>query len=354
MEKIKAYISKTRFWVLVAVVLMVIIAVVVIFKKAENAEETPYEKNRKTVAALEKADISHTENALKDLESRDGSEGSQGEERDTVELKRAFQNAVILGDSFSESIVEYGFLDTDVVLYKRGLSVSQADDLVDNAISLRPSAVFFVFGTNDMEICEGDSKKFIEAYRRQIGRLKEGLPDAAVYINSILPATKEAVKETPSYAYCEAFNEALQAMCEEDGYTFVDCTFLIEGKDGIYAAALLVEMIAVNGKKLSEILKDIEAECGAIFMEERDYKFNQEKRDEIFSRLMIQKNLPEIEFEVDKISYLDGCKVYLKNGGLIIARFSGTEPLLRIFCEMSNAEDAKYLCERFEEFLGLK
>lgn len=86
MEKIKAYISKTRFWVLVAVVLMVIIAVVVIFKKAENAEETPYEKNRKTVAALEKADISHTENALKDLESRDGSEGSQGEERDTVEL----------------------------------------------------------------------------------------------------------------------------------------------------------------------------------------------------------------------------------------------------------------------------
>lgn len=34
--------------------------------------------------------------------------------------------------------------------------------------------------------------------------------------------------------YCEAFNEALQAMCEEDGYTFVDCTFLIEGKDGIY------------------------------------------------------------------------------------------------------------------------
>lgn len=234
MEKIKAYISKPHFGVLVAVVLIVIIAVVVIFKKAENAEETPYEKNRKTVAALEKADISHTENALKELESRDGSGDSQGEERDTVELKRAFQNAVILGDSFSESIVEYGFLDTDVVLYKRGLSVSQADDLVDNAVSLHPSAVFFVFGTNDMEICEGDSEKFIEAYRRQIGRLREGLPDAAVYINSILPATKEAVKETPSYAYCEPFNEALRAMCEEDGYTYVDCTFLIEGKEGIY------------------------------------------------------------------------------------------------------------------------
>ncbi|WP_066712306.1 phosphoglucomutase/phosphomannomutase family protein [Clostridium sp. Marseille-P299] len=127
----------------------------------------------------------------------------------------------------------------------------------------------------------------------------------------------------------------------------------IKGKDGIYAAALLVEMIAVTGKKLSEIVKDIETECGAIYMEERDYKFNQEKRDEIFDTLMIQKDLPEIDFEVDRISYLDGCKVYLKNGGWIIARFSGTEPLLRIFCEMSNSEDAKKLCEVFEEFLGL-
>ena len=127
----------------------------------------------------------------------------------------------------------------------------------------------------------------------------------------------------------------------------------IKGKDGIYAAALLVEMIAVTGKKLSEIVKDIEEECGAIYMEERDYKFNHEKRDEIFNTLMIQKDLPEIEFEVDKISYLDGCKVYFKNGGWIIARFSGTEPLLRIFCEMPEAEDAKSLCENFEEFLGL-
>ena len=54
MKKIKEYISETRFWVLLAVVLIVIIAVVVIFKKVENAEEIPYEKNRKTVAALEK------------------------------------------------------------------------------------------------------------------------------------------------------------------------------------------------------------------------------------------------------------------------------------------------------------
>ncbi len=88
-------------------------------------------------------------------------------------------------------------------------------------------------------------------------------------------------------------------------------------------------------------------------MEERDYKFNQEKRDEIFRTLLVDKCLPDIPFEVDKISYLDGCKVYFKNGGWIIARFSGTEPLLRIFCEMPEAADAIILCELYEEFLDL-
>ncbi len=128
----------------------------------------------------------------------------------------------------------------------------------------------------------------------------------------------------------------------------------INGKDGIYASTLLVEMIAVTGKKLSQIAKDIEEEYGAIHMEERDYKFSQEKKDQIYDTLLIQKQLPEMDLEIDKISYLDGCKVYFKNGGWIIARFSGTEPLLRIFCEMGDPKDAVRMCESFEEFLDIK
>lgn len=127
----------------------------------------------------------------------------------------------------------------------------------------------------------------------------------------------------------------------------------INGKDGIYASALLVEMIAKTGKKMSEIAKDIETEYGAIYMEERDYKFSQEKKDEIYHLLLIEKQLPEIPAEVERVSYLDGCKVYLKNGGWIIARFSGTEPLLRIFCEMPDREGACEMCRCFEEFLQL-
>lgn len=128
----------------------------------------------------------------------------------------------------------------------------------------------------------------------------------------------------------------------------------IHGKDGIYAAALLVEMLAVTGKKLSEIMKDIHEECGEIHMEERDYKFSHEKKQQIYQVLMEEKQIPELPEEIDRISYLDGSKVYFKNGGWVIARFSGTEPLLRIFCEMPEYEDACRICGIYEDFLGLK
>ena len=52
------------------------------------------------------------------------------------------------------------------------------------------------------------------------------------------------------------------------------------------------------------------------------------------------------------VSYRDGCKVYFDNGW-IIARFSGTEPLLRIFCEMPSRKEAEQACEEFRQFLGL-
>mgnify|MGYP000270225791 FL=1 len=59
----------------------------------------------------------------------------------------------------------------------------------------------------------------------------------------------------------------------------------IHGKDGIYAAALLVEMIAVSGKRLSEIAADIRKEYGAIHMAERDYRFTPDEKDESITSL---------------------------------------------------------------------
>lgn len=127
----------------------------------------------------------------------------------------------------------------------------------------------------------------------------------------------------------------------------------IHGKDGIYAAALLVEMISITGKKLSEIYREVENEFGEIHIEERSYKFSADKKEYIHKILLEDKDLPELAYAIDHVSYLDGCKIYFQNGGWISARFSGTEPLLRIFCEMDQLEDAKKVCEVFERFLHL-
>ena len=128
----------------------------------------------------------------------------------------------------------------------------------------------------------------------------------------------------------------------------------IHGKDGIYAASLLIEMMAVSGKKLSEIAADIRREYGAIHMTERDYRFTTGEKERINRILMLDRELPQLPFEIKKISYEDGCKVYFKNGGWVIARFSGTEPLLRIFCEMEAEADSVSVCSLFEEYLGLQ
>ena len=127
----------------------------------------------------------------------------------------------------------------------------------------------------------------------------------------------------------------------------------IQGKDGIYAAALLVEMIAVTGRPLSAIYREIIGEYGNLVMAERDYSFSAQRKTEVMARLLEEKKLPDFPLAIERVSYRDGCKVIFKNGGWIIARFSGTEPLIRIFCEMEDDVLAQRCCDVMKEFLGL-
>lgn len=128
----------------------------------------------------------------------------------------------------------------------------------------------------------------------------------------------------------------------------------INGKDGVYAASLLIEMVAVTGKKLSELMKIVNGLCGERYMEERAYRFTEAEKERQLKLLFEEKALPDLApYEVDHVSYFDGCKVYFKDGSWVSARFSGTEPLLRIFCEMRTQEEAIGMCNRWKGFLGL-
>ena len=126
----------------------------------------------------------------------------------------------------------------------------------------------------------------------------------------------------------------------------------ISGKDGLYAASLLVEMISVTGKKLSELVRDLFDRFGELHTAEYDWPLTEESRDEIFRIVMTEKQLPDLGRKVEKVSFMDGCKVYLE-GGWVIVRFSGTEPRVRIFAEAETEEAARNLVEIMARHTGL-
>ncbi|MBQ2743175.1 MAG: phosphoglucomutase/phosphomannomutase family protein, partial [Oscillospiraceae bacterium] len=127
----------------------------------------------------------------------------------------------------------------------------------------------------------------------------------------------------------------------------------IKGKDGIFASSLLVEMICTTGKHLSDLLAEIYEKYGYMQMMEFDTKFSVEKKEEMRRVLYEEEALPEFDVEIASVSRADGVKVTFENGGWIIARFSGTEPLIRIFCEMESKEHADKMIATMREFLGI-
>ncbi len=127
----------------------------------------------------------------------------------------------------------------------------------------------------------------------------------------------------------------------------------IKGKDGVFASSLLVEMISVTGKKLSELLEEIYSKYGYAYTAEGDCTFKASQKQALYDKIYVEKQLPDFEFEIEKVSYEDGAKVYFKNGGWVIARFSGTEPLLRIFAEMQDKDTAERVLQQVKEFLSL-
>ena len=135
----------------------------------------------------------------------------------------------------------------------------------------------------------------------------------------------------------------------------------IFGKDGLYAASLLVEMLSVSGKPLSRMVQDIFDEFGELRTAEHDWPLTEAAKAEIADTVFQQRKLPEFPRAVDRVSYEDGCKVYFEGdagepepGPWIIVRFSGTEPRVRIFAEDTSMDRAEGLVRTMADFLGLK
>ena len=153
---------------------------------------------------------------------------------DKITLQQKFAGTAIIGDSITEAIWEYGFLDQDVVISQRGLSIGNANDQIADAISMNPDHVFMAFGANDQEYYGSNIQSFIDAYKSQIQKLNAALPGVPVYINCVLPATEEAEESIPELQYWSQYNDALRAMCDELGLVFIDNSFILKNDSSLY------------------------------------------------------------------------------------------------------------------------
>jgi phosphomannomutase len=163
---------------------------------------------------------------------------------------------------------------------------------------------------------------------------------------------QECIEVPVGFKHISAGMEAHDALIGGESSGGLTVRGHISGKDGLYAASLLVEMLSLSGKKLSELLQDLYNRYGELHSAEYDWALTEESRCAIRRLIMEEKKLPEFPLPVEKVSDLDGCKVYLK-GGWIIVRFSGTEPRVRIFAEADTENHARDLVRRMAEFVGL-
>ena len=127
----------------------------------------------------------------------------------------------------------------------------------------------------------------------------------------------------------------------------------IAGKDGIYAAALLVEMLAVTGKSVSELYREITDRYGRFFYEDAAFTMKPARKLELQKLLFEDLEVPDFGKPVDHISREDGCKVYFADGSWIICRFSGTEPLLRMAAEAGTRGQALEYLHTWKKELDL-
>lgn len=127
----------------------------------------------------------------------------------------------------------------------------------------------------------------------------------------------------------------------------------IHGKDSVYSSALFVEMICKTGMYPSEMMRQITERFGRYIMKESNLAFPAESKADLTKKIMEDRILPEFSQQPAKVSYLDGCKVYFADDSFVVCRFSGTEPLLRIFAEAHSEGKAMEYIAAWRSSLGL-
>lgn len=127
----------------------------------------------------------------------------------------------------------------------------------------------------------------------------------------------------------------------------------IPERDGILANLMLLEMLAMTGKRVSEIARDMQKEFGASAYDRIDMAFPLEKREELIDTLRRRPPTQLLGVPLATMKDFDGVKYIAKDDSWLMFRTSGTEPIIRIYSEAASASRVKQLLEHGKQ-LALK
>ncbi len=117
-------------------------------------------------------------------------------------------------------------------------------------------------------------------------------------------------------------------------------------RDGVFNGLLYLEMLAKTGKSISELKKDLEDEFGIYFYKRIDVHTTETKKLHTLAKCGQLKIGDKIAYkDIKEIGNLDGYKFNFDNGWIII-RASGTEPLLRFYCETNRIDETQKILEQ--------
>jgi alpha-D-glucose phosphate-specific phosphoglucomutase len=124
-------------------------------------------------------------------------------------------------------------------------------------------------------------------------------------------------------------------------------------RDGILANLYFLDLIAKTGKNPSELIDYLYSKVGPHHYRRVDITFPEAERQTIIS--CIQNNLPASidNVQVLKVDTADGFRFVLADNTWLLIRFSGTEPLLRIYTETDSPERAERLLKLGRELAGV-
>lgn len=130
------------------------------------------------------------------------------------------------------------------------------------------------------------------------------------------------------------------------------CSILghIPEKDGILANLLIAEMCAWEKKSMAQIFLALQQEYGKIFSSRLDVKTTAD--NEWLTKLREKPPAQIGEHQVVAADYKDGIKLSLEREQWVLIRPSGTEPLVRIYCEAGSEEDLRMLKESVSDWFA--